>query len=166
MKDFLPILIGIIWLGYKYYQKNQKKIAEEAKNRTGESYQEPPKVNPIADKSVKSLDDFMTTFFGDQKEEILETAVNQSSKYESVEDNYSEVEAYSGPTTPIDNSQEWINQEKVSVETSTETVHQRTLLNELLNKDIEEGADNKDIMDDFDIEKAIIYNAILNRPYS
>ena len=166
MKDFLPILIGIIWLGYKYYQKSQKKIAEEAKNQTGEPYQEPTRVDPIADKSVKSLDDFMTTFFGEQKEEILETAVNQSTQYESVEDNYSEVEAYSGPTTPIDNSQDWLNQEKVSVESSSETAHEKKLLKDLLNKDIEESTDNKDIMDDFDIEKAIIYNAILNRPYS
>jgi len=166
MKDFLPILIGIIWLGYKYYQKSQKKIAEETKNQTREPYQEPAKVDPVVDKSVKSLDDFMTTFFGEQKEEILETAVNQPIQYESVEDNYSEVEAYSGPTTPIDSSQDWLNQKKVSVESSDETAHKKELLKELLNRDIKEGADNKDIMDDFDIEKAIIYNAILNRPYS
>ncbi|RLD36160.1 MAG: hypothetical protein DRI74_09585 [Bacteroidetes bacterium] len=167
MKDFLPILIGIIWLGYKYYQKNQKKIEEQrAKASVNQEYQEPPKVNPQAEKAVKSLDSFMTTFFGEEANEILKTPVNQPQEYASVEDNYSEVEAYSNDSKPIDSTEEWNKSNLVSVETTKETAHQKTLNRQKIMIETEESPEDKDIMDDFDIEKAIIYNAILNRPYA
>jgi len=167
MKDFLPILIGIIWLGYKYYQKNQKKMEEEqAKARAKNTYSESPTATPKAEEEVKSLDDFMTTFFGNQQAEILKTEELHTPQYETVEDNYSEVEAQSEFSKPIDTAEDWINPKNDSIENSNVRTHEKELIKEqpLLIK--EEEADKEDIMKDFDIEKLIIYDAILNRPYS
>lgn len=174
MKDFLPILIAIIWLGYKYYQKNQKKIEEERlKTQVRETHEEKPQANPQAEKEVKSLDDFMTSFFGNQQEEIIKATVNQPPQYTSVEDNYSEIEDnyseiedYSSNTKPIDSAEDWTNSIEDSVEKTNIRAHQKALLKKNLEEEESYNIDNENIMKDFDIEKAIIYNAILNRPYS
>jgi DNA mismatch repair ATPase MutL len=168
MEELLPILIGIAWFAYKMYQGAQKKAANKAaKSRPQpQSYEEP------ADKSEEdiSLEDFMAKFYG-KEEEVVEEPIPQN--YEraqsnnSVENDYATVEDYSNlnyqSVEEGYEENEAIPQYK-SVENDTQSLHEKLQSIQHTNSD-EINEDLNEIIP-FDARKAIIYDAIINRPYA
>ncbi len=164
MKDFLPILIGIIWVGYNLYQKNKKK-AEAAKPKVRDLYKENnEQAEAPADENPQTgLEQFMETFFGADINAVLKEEKEVPLAYDSVETGYSEIEKREPYQKPIDSYDADIDPEAESVENIDIRATQIKMdAEQYYNAD--EDTENHRINEPFDLKKAIIYDAVLNRP--
>jgi ABC-type proline/glycine betaine transport system ATPase subunit len=139
MDNLLPILLGLVFFGFKYYNKTQKDKKTAATN--------PMKATPSSDNPANSLDDFIRQFMGEEKEEF---AAVETSNFE--ENN---------------STSDWMNEmhkeEPESIEympkkaEKTKPIRQFETIQNKENQEME--------MPDFDLKKAVVYDAILNPPY-
>lgn len=165
MKEFLPIIIGIIWFAYKMYQGAQKRAAEQAKKQKIAAQQNDTHVEVEKEPEV-NLEDFMKNFFGNETSAVQKEKQNYS--YESVETDYEETEKitsspFEGVETKYNPYQNIPNLE--SIEDDKLSLHDRLTAEYDKEENIEETFDNENYIQNFDAKKAMIYNVILNRPY-
>jgi protein-tyrosine phosphatase len=140
MKDFLPFLLALVFLGFKLYSKSKKKQAQQI----------PPIPQPSENYEEKtpSLDDFIGQFFGNDSEQFSEPEFTNEEYVQDEKNSWME---------------EMHEQEPESIEyMDTTTVNDKDEIQfEMIqNKPLE----NMERID-FDLKKAIIYDAIINPPY-
>ncbi|OIO99276.1 MAG: hypothetical protein AUJ98_11835 [Bacteroidetes bacterium CG2_30_33_31] len=160
MKEFLPILIGIIWLGFKMYNKNQENLRKQLKkNETIEA-------DEVTSEPQQNFEEILSQFFEPTVQKKSPFADFQESAFNTVEDDYSKVEEIIPQSEPIDYYNPKTDNSLHSVE------DEYVLGNHARNEEKKlkylalHANDDKNIAEDFDFEKAIIYSAILNRPYA
>ncbi len=137
MENLIPILIGLLILGYKQYRKSQKAAEKAAPSEESKS-----------EDYSETLDSFIESFFGVDKSIIQE-----------------ESPVVSPPEIPVEMSpeEEMFIHEAESIEymdKPEETKEKNIQFETIQNKP---GKDTEKI--DFDLEKAIVYDAIMNPPY-
>jgi hypothetical protein len=162
MEEILPILIGVVWFAYKMYQGAQKK-ASKAKPIIKPTSEYSPKVQENAPEM--GMDELMKTIFGVPS--TPKPSPIMSANSDSVEYEYENVEHYdSGKYENIEEGYETY-QPQISIE-SVENFspsisrHDQIVLDQAI---LDETAENENYTTYFDVRKAIIYDAILNRPY-
>lgn len=164
MKEVLPIIFGLVWLGFSLYSKNVKKAAkaEKKKAQMAQSQGQQSENKPV-NKSPESLEDMVELLFKQNKKPQYSESMVEDHYPDSIETDYEFVE--SRPTSF----------QEVGVEESTERAHDRSPQNSEQNKTLDtnkpidlekDTVENSPILEDIDLEKMIIYDAILNRPYS
>lgn len=173
MEEFLPILIGIAWFIWKMYQGAQKKAQKNQRPaprpKAKPAYEYEKEVSPQVESVEEdvSLEDFVANFFGDNVSLKPEQEHSQQMDYESVEQGYQSVEDFSQMhTSSIEEGYE-INEapvHHVSVEKGEESLHDKIARMRAMYAQEEEVEEDSEFIN-FDMRKAIIYNAILNRPY-
>lgn len=163
MKEIIPIIIGVVIMFVQMYLKNRKKTEEAARNKSGGDVSQPA---PEPEEEI-SLESFMESFFGDRKEVVVEDTPQASNafSYETVEENYGETEKIIPDTEPVDVWDDSVDPLKESIEFSDkESRRKRT--NDTKEAEFVQDIEYQDYLKEFDLEKAIIYDAVLNRPYS
>lgn len=137
MENLIPILIGLLILGYRQYRKSQK-----AANKVA------PKEQAENDNYTETLDGFIESFFGVDKS-ILQGEPTEIKPPEIPDEiSWEEKMHISEP--------ESIEYMDNPMETTEENIQFEMIQNKPL-KDTEKI--------DFDLRKAIIYDAIMNPPY-
>jgi hypothetical protein len=143
MEEFLPILIGIIWLVYTFYTKGKKKPASKR-----------PASEPRKTSQVESI---ITELFGDKIETYDEEQSFES--FDPMELEVEEQEEYVSKQTASPFLQHEINE---FVEEG-EHVFENNLENDPELESV--NIDYKDEIQEFNLRKAVIYSEILNAPY-
>lgn len=151
MEEFLPLIIGFIWLAYTWYNKNQKK--KQAKDNPPGSEKKAPSIleQLIAGESIP---------FSQPEpvyEEIEELDI-------SVQDNYLETEL----ETELEEPDPFLNNEFDDFLEEGQSVFGDTYINsydEAMNEGGELENDTLGELKDFDLKKAVILSEILNAPY-
>ena len=156
MEELLPLLIGIIWIAYTWYNKVQKK--KQGKNN-----------QPVSAKREPSI-----------LEQLITGETVQFSEPEPVYEENEEYETISPDTDSYQNFQEAdleTEKEKTSAFLTSElsgfteegqSVFEDTYNNgydQVLDEDTELVFDTLGEMKDFDLRKAVILSEILNAPY-
>jgi len=139
MENLLPFLLGLIFLGVKYYNKTQKNKKAAAEDKpTGSGFME---------NTQTSLDDFVNQFIGQEKDPF--TPVTATPSYQGGElDEWGE-EIITDEVESIEYKEEAIRAPKKN--NQFETIQNKPM------KEVEST--------DFDLRKAVINDAILNPPY-
>lgn len=159
MDDLLYVLLGLAWFGYSAYKANQKKTAKNLANISkSQSIVNQDKYENEADESTDTID-LVERLFSDglvqKNKTIRSNSVNMYGDLNSPEPIADEIK----PRPMIDD----ISVGYQSVEYSTQNV---TVSQEGANMD---SADVLETSDEevfsFDLRKAVIHQAILNRPY-
>ncbi len=144
MEDFLPLLIGIIWLAYTLYNKGQKKKAEK-ESPSGE------KKAPVA----SFIEEFLIG-----KEE------NPPVPFYAEETDADPFDDFSKETRPVEVFQTNVLEPVISSELESFTTEgQRAFaIEEVIEEDVFDSGiiDNNE---EFNLRKAVIYSEILNAPY-
>ena len=148
MENLLPIVLGIIFLAFQQYRKsmkNKNKPAYPENNPTNTPYN-PPK----REQTEQKIEDFMNTLFGETEVSPSAQTTYQfeeelQEKEESIEDN-----------EPLENEDSSVKRSaytklKGRINKSTNTYQNKRALT------------SKNT--DFELRRAIIYDAILNPPY-
>jgi len=140
MKEILPFLLAIAFFGFKLYSKTKKKQAQYI----------PPPVPQTenAKQNQPSLDDFVEQFFGGVREQFTEP------QYEEEESAEEEKNAW---------MEEMHREEPESIEYTDNTMPREDTnmqFEMIQNKQSKTGK-----LLDFDLRKAVIYDAIMNPPY-
>ena len=163
MKEIIPIIIGVFIMFVQMYLKNRKKAEEAARNKSGGDVSQPA---PEPEEEI-SLESFMESFFGDKKEIVVEDTPQTSNafSYETVEENYGETEKTIPDTEPVDVWDDSVDPLKESIEFSDKESRKKTA-NDTKETEVTQDIEYQDYLKEFDLEKAIIYDAVLNRPYS
>jgi len=163
MKEIIPIIIGVFILFVQMYLKNRKKAEEAARNKSGGDVSQPV---PEPEEEI-SLESFMESFFGDKKDVVAEDTpqAQNAFSYETIEENYSETEKNIPDTEPVDIWDDSVDPLKESIEYKEKESHKKDYK---INRDVEttQEVEYQDYLSHFNLEKAIIYDAVLNRPYS
>lgn len=153
MENFIFILFAILLFGFKQYQKSLKK----KNNKLASS---PQKTNTNSrgldiENLDESLNDFVNKFFGNQHQNTVADTVS-SNDYQEYETNYNEI---------VDDVE--VVENKIDKPYSVED-DDSIDLKKRYNKQFEINK-NKEILltetTDFDLRKAVIYDAVLNPPY-
>jgi len=139
MDNLLPLLLGLVFIGVKYYNKTQKD-----KKKTPISKH--PQENFI-EKAQTSFDDFMNEFIGENKQAFKPVVSTQAYEEESIEEWKKEMHMEEPESIEYD--------PEISKEPSSKKLFE-TIQNKPL--EITESID-------FDLRKAVVYDAILNPPY-
>lgn len=145
MEDFIYILIGVIWLVFSVIKGTQKRKTQDQNQQAGSTQQ----------RKERSFDDILTEILGEESEpqtvfqevseqestiEITETEVGGA--YQSLEDLY------------LIEHKEQLNKEGNSKDNSVKRAIEPETIKKI--KDHQP----------FDLRRAIIYQAILERPYA
>ena len=141
MEDFLPILIGIIWIAYTFYTKGRKK-------RT------PNEAKPASQKSTP-VESIIRELFGEETKTSADDHVFQA--FDELEEEVEEFEEISVKQTPVPFLQHEIKEFVTEGGDALPDDFQDTM-------EIENN-DNKDEIEEFNLRKAVIYSEILNAPY-
>ncbi len=140
MEDFLPILLGLIFLGVKYYNKTQK---DKAKRNFIENQTQAP-----VESNSSPLDDFIKQFYTEEKTTFTEPA------YADIVEEEESIESW---------REQMHEQEPESIEYTDEHARKEGSVSQF------ETIQNKPVLMterlDFDLRKAIVYDAIMNPPY-
>ena len=143
MENILPIILAILYFGYKQYRKSIDANKDTKEHITTIETEEV--------KSANSLDGFISSFIG-LDDEVLQK----------------DIDKYQERQTPITNVEE-VDMEEIIDETDetdeTEYDKHRSISKERLKrKEVVEELDDTNIID-FDLRQAVIYDAIFNAPY-
>ena len=140
MKDFLPILLGLLFFGVKYYNKTQK---EKSKRNSAPNLQQKSKSEPLS-----TIDDFINQFYtGEKPQFATPSPVTIDDKNDSVKE-WKEKMHEKEPSSIEFTDEHAINKR---TDSQFETIQNKPPKNmERL---------------DFDLKKAIVYDAIMNPPY-
>lgn len=162
MDDFLYIIIGIIWVAYSLYSNKQKQDKKRAMRETpsGEPQAEKPHVRTILEEILMGEMQMPATqqpspSYEDIKSEISEPEYAPS--YEA----YSSQAAYESLDEIVDEVSPSYFENKYASRDLGELA-ERVSQNQLLA--VEEES-RHDLIEDFDIRKAVIYAEILNPRY-
>jgi hypothetical protein len=163
MKEIIPIIIGVVIMFVQMYLKNRKKTEEAARNKSGGDVSQPA---PEPEEEI-SLESFMESFFGGKKEVVVEDTPQTSNafSYETVEENYGETEKIIPDTEPVDIWDDSVDPLKESIEYKDKESNKKPA-EKVKETEVAQDIDNQSYLEEFDLEKAIIYDAVLNRPYS
>ncbi len=153
MENFIFILIAIAIFGYKQYQKSMKKNNEiELQNIEAN-----PKVETSSIENIeKEIEGFVNNFFGEKefdseiKSEVIDNNVlgEESIIQHDIENHETDI----------------IGREIESIE--TENITCETEKNNKVQFGINQNKENEELeIVDFDLRKAVIYDAVLNPPY-
>ena len=142
MEDYLPILIGIIWIAYTFYTKGRKK-------------RNPNEAKPASQKSTP-IESIIKELFGEETETPIEDQPYQT--FDPLEVEVDEkIEEVSIKQTPIPFLQHEIKEFVAEGEHAFSYDFQDTI--EIENNDY------IDEIEEFNLRKAVIYSEILNAPY-
>ena len=145
MEDYLPLIIGIIWLAYTLYNKGQKK-----KNVKG------PNSSERGKKPVSSL--LEQILLG--KESIEPQPYETSDSFiETTEENIEEVEE----VVTAQKSEPFLQTELANFVQEGQPAFFAE--DSLAGLEIFEEKEEEKYIDDFDLKKAIVFSEILNAPY-
>jgi len=140
MKEFLPFLLALAFLGFKLYAKSKKKQAQQTPP-IPQSQKNNEEVNP-------SINDFIGQFFGDDKEQFIEP---EYTNYKPIQEE---------KNTWMEEMHEKEPESIEFVDTTIAGKKTKSQFEMIQNKPFE----NTESID-FDLRKAIIYDAIINPPY-
>jgi hypothetical protein len=151
MKELLPIIFAIAYFAFKQYKKGQKGNTVSQTHDSRENGKTAPQ------SAAPTLDDFITSFFGEQG---LKPEIEPKINFVEEDLDYTEV------NTDFDSSVKEISEEDkqpYSIEydnNTTEVFEENDQFEMIKNKEL------KSLQSiDFDLRKAVIYDAILNPPY-
>jgi hypothetical protein len=150
MKQFVYILIGIIWIAYSLY-RSQKKQREKAIARNPST--------PLENKEPQSKPNFESIFeelLGGKKENYTPIAEKA---------NYNPKPSLISEEVRGKNSIESYSLESKSLEENFIAQKKATRYQENSKNEMQVPAENQKI-EAFDLQKAFIYQTILHRPYS
>jgi hypothetical protein len=153
MENFIFIIFAIIIFAYKQYQKSLKKKSLLTTEKTVEST--PRTQNIVAEKVENTLDEFINDFFG-EKEIDSDTISELRDENEFVENPI------------IDEELEHQNMDIIGEEIESIETDNSANLKERYKKQfgINQNKEDKSTeIVDFDLRKAVIYDAVLNPPY-
>lgn len=144
MEDLLPIVLGIIYLAYRQYKKSTKDNLEPAVARDAKTTHE-------ESAAKEEIGDFMRQYFG--------------------EDNYA-FDSVESPDLPSERAANDEEMEKIS-ENKQEQVYSIEYDKNIGSQEQEKeqfeiikNKEKKTVEDtDFDLRKAVVYDAVLNPPY-
>ncbi len=157
MEELIPVLIAIVWFIYKMYQGAQKK-ADRKQHRAKPIESAPVKKEPEFD-----IDDMVKSIFGLENVAPKPNPVYQS-PIESIESDYRQVEHFDSSTNDyLETEMDSYQEKPVSVEYQHESIQEKVSRQAANN--VEEEIEYNNILEDFDVRKAIIYSAILERRY-
>ncbi|MCD4684213.1 MAG: hypothetical protein K8R86_13090 [Bacteroidales bacterium] len=144
MEEFLPILIGIIWLAYTLYNRGQKK-KNARKHQPAETRE---------DKTPSFIEQLL------MGEETIQPQPYESSEHEfetgTIQDEFDEAQREKESIKPF------LNEELADFMHEGQSVSMVNKIDEIEN---EEDAGFDHITDEFDLKKAVIFSEILNAPY-
>ena len=149
MKDYLPLLIGLIWLGFTLYNKKQKGKNSKPGDATNK-------------KRPSMLEQLL---LGEQFNAVQTEAELSDSIYEVDEENVNNDDFNTEPIDSFDKKSPFLQYELSNfVEEGTQMIN-------IDNSNYDEGnelmltEDNNSQLIDFDLKRAIIYSEILHAPY-
>jgi len=150
MKDFLPLLIGLIWLGFTLYSKNQKNKRSGTEDSTAK--RKPSMLEQIL------LGEQLNTLFEPETESL-------DSVYENSDDNFEDEVLKEQPVENLNEQNPFLRYElsnfvEKGTKASLENDDNLFMDNERLIT-----TDNDSQLIDFDLRRAVIYSEILNAPY-
>lgn len=151
MDDILYILIGVIWLILGIYKNNQKQKSKAIKKQAAEPIQNKETIKPAETKP--KFKDFFDEFFPEEEVKSEEKPFS----YEDIEIQEQSAFVYQQPQNYNLEKDEDINAYKKEIKNKTES----KLMNEF-----DEIYQDNDLIDEFDAKKAILYSAIIQRPYN
>jgi len=144
MEDLLPILIGIIWLGYTLYNKAQKK--GKAKTQTPSAGNQPRMPSVLEQILLGDSIPQSQPYFSEAVDEVTQPIVTKIDKPKPVKKK---------PSPFLSEELSQFTQEgQYGIKPGESDAPVRELLQESLIKGYE-----------FDLRKAVIYSEILNPPY-
>jgi len=144
MEEFLPLLIGIIWLVYTLYNRGQKKK------------------NVRKPQPAKESDNKTPSFI---EQLLMGEDVTQPQPYEQEE---TELELEPVVEKPVINKSERIKSAPFLTSELADFVHEGQSISEVYEFEeqiYEKSHDDENIVADFDLKKAVIFSEILNPPY-
>ncbi|MBN2745210.1 MAG: hypothetical protein JXR34_00650 [Bacteroidales bacterium] len=157
MEELLPILIAVVWFIYKMYQGAQKKA--DRKQRIVK----PEQAVPVEKDSEFDMDEMVKTIFGVNNIAPQPNPVF-GSQTDSVENEYQQVEQNDNRYKDyIEDDTEAYQSNIQSVEYQHESIQEK-VIRQAANLE-EEEIEYNNILEDFDVKKAVIYSAILERRY-
>lgn len=153
MENFIFILFAIIIFGYKQYQKSLKKKTALLANEQKQSA--PVQADTTFGQIDQSLDEFMGNFFGEKE---IKNVVSQE-----IDDFEDELQADSYSVNAEQQVVEKIDDTPYSIENDKSiNLKERHKGQFGINQNKEEQSAE---LIDFDLRKAVIYDAVLNPPY-
>lgn len=144
MEEFIPILLGLIYFGYKYYSKTQKEKSQKPAS-PNDAPQNMTQASP-------SLNDFIKQFYEEDTTPYTEPALASFSTKESSDSSWQD-----------EVIEEVVEKKPESIEyrnVQSNRKHTKTQFETIQNKPNQ----NTESLD-FDLRKAIVYDAIMNPPY-
>jgi len=140
MENLLPFLLGLLFLGIKYYNKTQKDKAKKLLEHGGSIERPSPKAS--------SLDDFIEQFYPQKTTPFTEPA-------------------YVGNVEKEEEKLSWMEQKHQEEPESIEYIDNTTgkIKHETQFEMIQNKPNQATEKLDFDLKKAIVYDAIMNPPY-
>lgn len=151
MDDILYILIGVIWLILGIYQNKQKQKSKAVKKQVAEPIQN--KETVTTGETKPKFKDFFDEFFPEEEIKSEEKPFS----YEDIDVQETPSFVYQNPQSYNLEKEDDINAYKKEIEYKTES----KLLNEF-----DESYQENELIDEFDAKKAILYSAIIQRPYN
>ncbi len=146
MEQLLPIVIAIIFFGYRQYKKsiennNDQKVTSPSNSE--DQYQ--------AGTQHDSLNDFISSFMGAEEDELKQPAYSDKFEEPSREDySYS----YNNEIVPKEKDEK---DEEIEVNLNATKDLQDDNYQESMGKDA--------VIPEFDLRQAVVYDAVLNPPY-
>jgi len=148
MKDFLPLLIGLIWLGFTLYSKNQKK--KNSKSGVSAEKKRPSMLEQI--------------LLGEQFNSIIQPETELSGSDENYDDNENNEDLEIEQIESFNEKSPFLKYELSDfVKEGTRITNENNNNYEGNEMILEEENDPQLI--DFDLKRAIIYSEILHAPY-
>ncbi len=150
MKDYLPLLIGLIWLGFTLYNKKQK----------GKS----SKAGDVTEKRRPSM--LEQLLLGEQFSELVQPEAEVSETvYETYDENVNNDEFETNSDDNFDEQTPFLQYELSNIAgEDTKIVDKNNSNKNKYNEVIIEEENNSQLID-FDLKRAVIYSEILHAPY-
>ncbi len=145
MEQLLPIVIAIIFFGYKHYKKsidNNNKQKVTSSSNPEDQYQ--------ADTQPDNLNDFISSFMGSEEEELRQPAYSNNIEEPVIED-------YSFSNNIEVEPKEDKKDEEITVNLSK--------ARDLRTNNYQENMGADAVIPEFDLRQAVVYDAVLNPPY-
>jgi hypothetical protein len=146
MEDFIYILIGIIWLVFSVVKGNQKKKAAMTQNQQSNNPQEA---------KDRSFEDILSEMFGEEPETVFQKVGEQES---TIDMETSEPEV----GMAYQSLEELFLKEQEEQISKGEIVKENSVKSRIEPETLEKSLDHQP----FDLRRAIIYQAVLERPYA
>ena len=149
MKDFLPLLIGLIWLGFTLYSKNQK---SKKSGTEGSAVKRKPSI-------------LEQVLLGEQFNTFIQPETEPEPVVENSDEKVEEEALRMQPVESLKEQSPFLNYELSDfVEEGTHSVNENEENLFMGRKHLFEEEENSQLID-FDLRRAVIYSEILRTPY-